>query len=460
MRSVISQNRDLNARLAFWLLAGLLIVLWFAGGASRADVAGQAVTRLFAWVVVIVFVIRARMPDLRPLRALFVLFGLSVAVVACQLIPLPPAIWSALPGHEMLLRAAEVTGQPQPWRPLSIAPSATANALASLVVPGSVLLLCANLTRRQHWTVARLLLGLVLAGSFVALVQVSGANYSNPLINHVSGSISGNFANRNHFALFVAVGCLLASVIGAARDDFNRWLAFGAMLLIPFFALVILAVGSRAGLVLTVLAIVMGLAIGQANLRNLLRALPKPAAIGLTALALAGVTGIVGAAIVLDRAESVDRALSLEASADLRRQALPHVIEATQSYFPTGAGFGTFDQAYRIVEPDALLRLTYFNHAHNDWIETVLSGGLAGALLLVAMLAWFATAVWRMWCSREGIRGLSAVGAGILLLFMIASLFDYPARTPMGMTLVVLAAVWLQRGRDDFGAHTSPRERA
>lgn len=454
MRPDHSRSPDQSARLAFWLLAVFLVVLWFAGGASRADVVGQAVTRLFAWGILIVYAVRAGALNWRPLRPLFIFFGLTVAAVASQLVTLPPGVWSVLPGRQMLLQAAEVTGQLQPWRPLSIAPSATANALASLVVPGAVLILCANLTRRQHWTIARLVLGLVLVGSLVALIQVSGSNYANPLINHVPGSVSGNFANRNHFALFVATGCLLAAVIGATREGLNRWVALGTLLLIPFFGLVVMAVGSRAGLGLAALAIAMGLALARKNLRDRLQTLSKPMAIGLIAAALAGVGGIIGTAIVLDRAEAVDRALDLEASADLRRQALPYVVEATQRYFPAGAGYGTFDQAYRIVEPDTLLYPTYFNHAHNDWLETVLSGGVVGLLLLAAMLVWFVVSLRRVWRNRRQSTDLAAIGACILLLFMIASLFDYPARTPMGMALVVLSAVWLQRGWEGFASRT------
>lgn len=445
-----------SLRFEFWLLALFLGALWFAGGASRGDAAGQLVTRLFAWTILILLAIKAQGIDWRPIRPVFAFFFITVSLVACQLIPLPPAVWSDIPGHQMLLRAAEVIGSPQPWRPLSISPSATANALASLVVPGTVLLLCANLSNREHWIIARIVVGLVLAGSVVALIQVSGGHYANPLINYVPGSVSGNFANRNHFALFLAIGCLLAAVISVSQRGPHRRLSLGVLLLIPIFALVVLAVGSRAGLVLTALAIPIGLSIGWAQIRERLRILPRLVVIGLSTLALVAVSGIFAAAIVLDRAESVHRAFGLEASADLRRQALPYIFEATQEYFPYGAGFGTFDPAYRIVEPDELLRLTYFNHAHNDWAETLLSGGLAGLFLLAAILVWFVASVWRVWRNRRSRPHLAFAGAGILLLFMAASLVDYPARTPMGMALIALAAVWLQRGRGGF-AHSDQR---
>ena len=40
-------------------------------------------------------------------------------------LPLPPGLWLALPGRNELAGAATATGQPQPWRPLSLSPGAS-----------------------------------------------------------------------------------------------------------------------------------------------------------------------------------------------------------------------------------------------------------------------------------------------------------------------------------------------
>lgn len=444
---------EFDARLAFWLLAGFFVVLWFAGGASRADVAGQAVARFFAWIVLIVLVLSSHRINWRPVWPVALLFALSVLTVLLQLLPLPPAAWSALPGHEILLRGAEVSRQPQPWRPMSISPSATVNALGSLVVPGAVLVLGANLSPSQHWRILALILAAIFAGCILGLLQFSGARFSNPLINYVAGSTSGNFANRNHFALFVALGCLMAPVWGLQVEGRVRWKPITAIALVVFFVLVILAIGSRAGLVLTLIAMVLGFLIVRTRVMREIRALPRPIAIGIVASVPIAVVTAVVASISLNRAVAVDRVLDLEASSDLRSQALPHVVDATIRYFPFGSGFGTFDPAYRMVEPDELLRLVYFNHAHNDWLETVLTGGLPGALLLIAALTWYARATFRaLRREREG-ASLALVGSAGLLLFMIASLVDYPARTPMGMAIVMVLAVWLQMTTRPSSAH-------
>ena len=54
------------------------------------------------------------------MRVPLILLGALAALMAIQLIPLPPGIWTALPGRERYLEAAAAIGIPQPWRPISL----------------------------------------------------------------------------------------------------------------------------------------------------------------------------------------------------------------------------------------------------------------------------------------------------------------------------------------------------
>ena len=201
MRPVPSST-PLDARLSFWMLAALLAVLWIAGGASRADASGQVIVRLAAWIILVIYILVTPKFEWRAIRMPAVLLGAGVIIVALQLVPLPPAVWTQLPGRDVLIQAAVVAGETeQPWRPLSISPGATDNALNSLVVPTVTLVLLANLTRRQHWQVAALLIALMFASAVYGLLQFSGARIDHPLLNDVRGMVSGSFANRNHLAL-------------------------------------------------------------------------------------------------------------------------------------------------------------------------------------------------------------------------------------------------------------------
>lgn len=435
------------AGLMYWLLAIFLLVLWVAGGASRADAAGQFVVRLFACGSLIILVLFGPRIDWLRVKPLAILLGASVALTALHLLPLPPALWTGLPGRAILEQAAAVTGQPQPWRPLSISPSSTANALGSLIIPATALALAANLSRGQHWRILALLLALVVAGCLLGLLQFSGARFDNPFINDLRGAVSANFANRNHFALFVAIGCVLAPVWGFRAERGPRWKGIATVGLLALFVLIALATGSRAGTVLCGIGIVAGFWIVRDHALRELRALPRAAAIALVVTAVGIFALAIGLSITLDRAASVTRAVDLEAGEDLRRQALPYVIQALGHYFPWGSGFGTFDPVYRMVEPDELLSPRYFNHAHNDWLEVVLDGGIASAAILAAALVWWLAASRRAWFGADAERILPKVGSTVIFLILLASAVDYPARTPMVMAVLILAGIWLNGDR-------------
>jgi O-antigen ligase len=150
--------------------------------------------------------------------------------------------------------------------------------------------------------------------------------------------------------------------------------------------------------------------------------------------------GLVFLGFNADRAASLDRLLALETGADMRVRAFPTVWSMTAEFFPAGSGLGSFDAVFRGREPLALLKPTYFNHAHNDWLELVLETGAVGLLLLGAAVAWWASASWRAWRDRAPVARL---GSGVVALIMAASIVDYPARTPMIMAVLVVAACWL-----------------
>uniref|UniRef100_UPI0030D8AEB9 hypothetical protein n=1 Tax=Pseudomonas proteolytica TaxID=219574 RepID=UPI0030D8AEB9 len=103
----------------FALLAVLLAALWMAGGASRPDVLGQVVVRCVAWLAVIFLLLMGpRLPRVRTDQvALLLLF--TIALPTIQLVPLPPELWQRLPGRDVFIQASTLSGQSQPWRPLS-----------------------------------------------------------------------------------------------------------------------------------------------------------------------------------------------------------------------------------------------------------------------------------------------------------------------------------------------------
>lgn len=433
--------------LAFVLLTMLLATLWLAGGASRGDVLGQVVVRAVAWGTMIVFFLFGERTSSvsRPIR---LLAGAALLLVLVQLIPLPPVLWQALPGRALLSQAATLAGESQPWRTISIVPEATMNAAASLVVPFAILLIVSGLRETERRWLPGMVLMLVVLSSLIGLIQFAGITINNPFVNDSMGMVDGTFANRNHFAVLIAFGCVIAPAWAFPASRAAGWRAPVGIGLVLLFALTILASGSRAGILIGFVAIVLGLVPARSGIRRTLARYPRWVSWVLVAGILVAVASTVWFSVAAGRAISIDRALGDDAGQDMRIRGLPVIWAMIDDYFPWGSGLGAFEPVFRVNEPFALLKPTYFNHAHNDWLEIIIDAGLPGVLLLVAAVAWWTWASFQAWWTLRQRQEVAArLGSAMLLLVMIASMFDYPARTPMIMAMVVLAAIWLSDHR-------------
>lgn len=423
------------------LLLAFAVALWLGGGASRADVAGQVVVRAVAWTCLALIVLFGERAAISRGRAMlwFLLAGIILAAV--QLVPLPPGLWAALPGREAFAPAADIVGNPAPWRPMSISPSATWNALGAMIVPFATWGISTRLRGIKDEHLLKVLLGMIVASMVIALGQFAGVPLHDPLVNG-GGEVSGTFANHNHFALFMACGLLFVPVWAFRDTRLPAWRAAVALGLILLLALTILGSGSRAGTLVGVIALAGGLLMVRQPLRQALRRYPRWAFPALVLAIVGVVLGLVALSVLADRALSINRAMTLDVGQDMRSRGLPTVLALVRDYFPAGAGLGTFDTAFRIREPFELLKPTYFNRAHDDLIEIVLDAGLMGVLLLVAGLLWWLRASFRAWRSGSG-APYGRMGSILLLIILVASVVDYPVRTPIIMMVAVIAGVWL-----------------
>ena len=121
-------------------------------------------------------------------------------------------------------------------------------------------------------------------------------------------------------------------------------------------------------------------------------------------------------------------------------------------YFPFGSGFGSFVRVFQIDEPDSVLLPTYVNHAHNDWLELFMTGGVPALLLVglgVLAYCWRSFRVWIVPRGNADSLRFARLGSVVLLLYGLGSVGDYPLRVPSLMSVAMIAAVWLA-GRRDF----------
>lgn len=453
----VFSSRGLVHRLPFGLLIVLCGVLWMAGGASRADQPGQVVVRGAAWSCIVLAMLFAPPPNWRSVRPVAIILAAAIVLVSLQLIPLPPGVWRHLPGRSDLAEAAVLSGQMQPWRPLAIVPGMAVNALGSLVVPAAVVLLVAGSTQTDRARLPGFMLLLVILTAFVGALQFSGVALGNPIVNYSPGDVSGNFANRNHFALFLALGCAIAPAWAFYGRHRPGWRAPTALGLVALFILLVLASGSRAGVLLAICGSVAGMVLVRRHIRHALDGKPRWLFPMIVTIIVVTIAAIVALSISSDRAVSINRVIATEGSEDMRARALPTVVGMIGTYLPVGAGFGSFEPLFRKDESFALLKPTYFNHAHNDFLEVVLEGGMPGALLLIAALGWFGYTTLKAW-RNSGHEDREARLASVLILLIIAgSIVDYPGRTPLIMAIIVIAGSGLVRNGQPMAVRTLPK---
>lgn len=439
-----SSNQRFSLRSAppLILAIAMIALLWMAGGASRPDALGQVVVRAGAWVILMSAVLLGPRPTFGDARPVLLLLLAAVLLPSVQLIPLPPAWWQTLPGREILL----IPDEPLPWRPWTMTPGATRNALASLIVPISMVLVLTQADDRTKRAMPTILLGMIGTAMLLGLLQFSGAQVNNPFLNDTPGDVSSIFANRNHFALLLAIGCVIAPVWALIDPAALRWRGPLATGLVLLFILTILATGSRTGMLLGVLALGLALLLIGQRLQFLLRNGSRWLLPAFIAAAVLTIAGFIALSFVADRADAINRLIALEGGEDMRSRALPTVLSMVREYFPFGTGFGSFDPIFRIHEPFALLKPTYFNQAHNDYLGIALDGGIAGIAALTAGILWWLSATIRIWRSGgDNAFLLGKLGSAIILLVLTASMTDYPARTPTIMALLVIAGIWLAR---------------
>jgi O-antigen ligase len=358
-------------------------------------------------------------------RALFLILIAGVAVVLLQLIPLPASLWAHGP-RGRIVGGYAILGQPTPWLPISLTPYETLNSLLSVIPP--LALFCAILRLgafRASWLAVALLAGAV-AGIVLGALQVAAPGASSPwyLYRETNRGVAvGFFANANHMADLLVVALPFIAALAAAGRSRNVQ-RYSSLLAVLTGATVLVVAGvalngSLAGYVLAVPAIAASILI----LAPPSRSLRTPIGIIAGLAMLAAIAALASTSIGSSR-------LGREASGSVQsRQAiLSTSIQAIGETMPLGSGLGSFLKVYRLYESPDHVTPEYVVHAHNDYAELSLELGLAGVLLILVFLVWWASAARAGW--RSGGGGSYARAASIAsAVILIHSLVDFPLRT-------------------------------
>lgn len=437
---------ELTPDRAFWLFAIFAAFAFLTGGGSRYDIEGIGPLRFVAAVTLAVALFFQTGKSLRRIAApLFALLTLAIWMVF-QLIPLPPSLWTNLPDRDVIATLDNLVGLSDNWRPITFSPAKTANSLASLTVPLAGLMVLALFNdhgwRRLPWVFMIAGLASALFGILQIILPQAGGLYMYEITN--DGSAVGLFSNRNHNAMFLTMALVfcLFRIEKISRRKFGPADLVAIVIAFTIFA-GILVNASRAGLV--------GLGIAGAifAVRSFLQwrrdvssasggawRMIISLAVGVFSLVLVGLFALLG------RSPAIERLLAEDVAEDQRVQALPYLLDMLGVHQPFGVGFGAFEQAYRIIEPEALLNPRYLNNAHNDWLQFAIEGGVPAILIGlvgIALVVLRAVRIAKIENDNHGMRTNAWLGILVLGIFALGSIVDYPLRTPSLMLLAVAA---------------------
>lgn len=409
-------------------------------GGSGQDVWTNALLQLLA-VAIIAWAALTSKPVELPANArrLLMLIGLLLVLFAVQLVPMPPALWTRLPGRDFIAEGYLLLEMKLPWLPLSLAPYDTLatglRQLPPLAVFAGMLWLGAF---KENWLTAALVGG-AIASVIVGVLQVTSGDPSWYFYRFSNfGTASGFFANSNHMAALLLI--CIPFVAAATADYWRRASNANERALAAA-----LAAGAAATLAIGILVngssaiLLLGAPVAVASAMMIMRMPAARLRRGFTLVALLLVAGGAAVALLVEDDTSTSNQTSVESRIEIWSQ----TSEAFGDHMLTGSGIGTFAQIYQRYENPVTISRFFVNHAHNDYLEIALETGIPGIVLMVLFLAWWSGRVGQIWRSADASYAMKAatIASGALLLH---SFVDFPLRTAalsavMAMTLALMA---------------------
>jgi O-antigen ligase len=238
------------------------------------------------------------------------------------------------------------------------------------------------------------------------------------------------------FAAAWAVEAASPPASGQAKLD-TQWI----LVIASLTALVILVAAqamarSRAGLGLTIAALLGAMTLAFCDRRNTSGVTPTRLLLAATVLAV-----MFAAQFALYR--MLER-FADDPLKDSRITLARLTTEAAQLYMPFGSGMGTFVPVYAMRQrPEEAPIDAYVNRAHNDFLELWLEAGLAGLGLVALFLTWLVTRALKLWRRSAPLKEIDlciARAATIVVALIVAHSFvDYPLRTGAMMAILAFA---------------------
>lgn len=420
--------------LAFGAVALLVIAALFGGTGGNIPVRGMVIELP---AIALLLLALANWPRHRPPVLIIAGLILILALPALQLMPLPFAVWSELPGRDVARDVALMLGD-KSWRPMTLDPDMTLKSLLGLLPAFALYLATRQLPVAGRILILRTVVAIGLVSISLGMLQIAARTPAlYPFASVHEGYPIGLFANRNHQATLLVVSAVAAAALyRIALDERDRVARIVLPALIAVFGAGVFATGSRTGIALFVLSaiLILPLVLGRKPGRRSI--LIATSLLGIAAVGVSATT--VGRTAIERFAASPD---------DPRFEIWPEVVYSIEHYLPVGAGMGTFVNSFRATEQLAAVRPRYVNRAHSDYIEILVEAGAAGALVVALFLIFFAVTAWQILLRHphDHANIIARVALVAVLAYLLHSIVDYPLRTFTHLTFFGLFCGLLAR---------------
>jgi len=357
------------------------------------------------------------------------IIAVILALFIVQLLPLPDVIWSALAQGRFAHSLPAAANVDRMWKTLSIAPDATLYSMTACVPALVMLWLTSKTSQTEKMLLANVFIGASVGSALIGIAQAAKA-WSPVLYEFRHQDVAiGLFASRNYFATSMLMA---AAILFALRQSWAKRLGQGlAELLFHSALLLFLAAvvgsASRAGVVLFLFVGTAGYALSLKP-GSRIRFMAAALIVGVLVWALwqyLPQTGVVKTT-----------AARFELDDDARLEIWRNSLLAAKSYWPWGAGIGTFRLAYEQTEPLISVTPSYINAAHNEYLQLLIEAGAFGLLVALGVSIMIVMFGWRH--RHEPLVLFAVLG---LLAVGMHSIVDYPFRpTSLNVAIATFCA--------------------
>jgi len=253
------------------------------------------------------------------------------------------------------------------------------------------------------------------------------------------GTPFGPFVNRNHFAGLM--GMIVPLSLGLTFSERNREKKALQIFISVIMSLALFLSLSRGGIIsffggLFIFSIVILTLKRGSSYRRLLPIFIFLAILVIYLLYL-GITPI------------VERFYKTDVTSEQRLSAWQASLSIISDFPIFGSGMGTFQYIFKKYKPDGLY--AYWDHAHNDYIEQLVEGGILGFILIAAFLFFVIRGLFRIDIKKNDLYLRAGIISSITAM-MTHSFFDFNLHIPSNAIvffMILGLAVAICRTRQD-----------